>query len=257
MTLMNRAFTLIELLIVVAIIAILAAIAVPNFLEAQTRAKVSRSANDLRTQSLAMEAYFIDHNSYTRDSDSSLDSKDTGKDTAFNPANPNWGKVANGALQLTTPIAYMSSLLSDPFVVDIQVDGAGAQGYRIGSGSWSYADTSLNPDSKDGQGSAAVFAANGRVATYVLIGVGPDKNRARISYKCFPYMSTNTGVGKEGTPSTGLNSKGQPFCYTDYDPTNGTVSVGDLYRFGGSPTSGRWMRNGQIIGSATPAPSAF
>src|SRR5437868_1543296 len=60
----NRAFTLIELLIVVGIIAVLAAIAVPNFLEAQIRAKVSRAKNDFRTIATAMESFHVDNNHY-------------------------------------------------------------------------------------------------------------------------------------------------------------------------------------------------
>jgi prepilin-type N-terminal cleavage/methylation domain-containing protein len=43
-----RGFTLVEIMIVVAIIALLAAIAVPGFLRARKRAQASRILNDLR-----------------------------------------------------------------------------------------------------------------------------------------------------------------------------------------------------------------
>lgn len=61
-----HAFTLIELLIVVAIIGILAAIAVPNFLNAQIRAGVTRVKADFRTIMTALETYRLDNNDYPR-----------------------------------------------------------------------------------------------------------------------------------------------------------------------------------------------
>ena len=238
---LSTGFTLIELLIVVAIITILAAIAMPNFLEAQVRSKVSRTKGDLRTMALAMESYAADWNTYTRDSDSSLDYLDVG-DAALSPSHPDFGKCSNGALQLTTPVAYMSSLLVDPFVEDVQVEGSGARGYRIGSGTWSYASPPINPH--DHQDSHLVFEEVGKRGAFVIIGVGPDKKRARMGYKNFPYMSMY-----EGGASTDLRpGKDQPLCYTDYDPTNGSVSRGDVYRFGGGWQSGRFMLNGQVVG---------
>ncbi|KXK39104.1 MAG: Fimbrial protein precursor [Candidatus Hinthialibacteria bacterium OLB16] len=45
----KRGFTLIELLIVIAIILILISIALPNFLEAQMRAKVARVRSEFRS----------------------------------------------------------------------------------------------------------------------------------------------------------------------------------------------------------------
>ncbi len=248
----SAGFTLIELLIVVAIIAVLAAIAVPNFLEAQTRSKVSREKNDLRVQAVAMEAYAVDWNTYTRDSDSSLDTKDVGPQ-ALDPNNPVFYKCANGAIQLTTPIAYMTTTLTDPFVVDVLVSGAGARGYRIGSGTWSYPDASVN--AQDNQQSTAVFAANGKRGCFVMIGVGPDKARARCGYKCFPFQPS--GDANESPVGTNLNSKGQPMSYTSYDPTNGTNSVGDVYYFGGGWQSGRFMLDGQAVGQSSAISPAW
>ena len=55
-------FTLVEIMIVVAIIALLAAIAVPGFLRARKRSQASKVLNDLRLVDAAVDQYAIEHN---------------------------------------------------------------------------------------------------------------------------------------------------------------------------------------------------
>jgi prepilin-type N-terminal cleavage/methylation domain-containing protein len=55
-------FTLVEIMIVVAIIALLASIAVPGFLRARKRSQASRILNDLRLIDGAVDMYAIENN---------------------------------------------------------------------------------------------------------------------------------------------------------------------------------------------------
>src|SRR5882762_8172857 len=55
-------FTLVEIMIVVAIIALLASIAVPGFLRARKRSQASRIINDLRLIDNALDLYAIEYN---------------------------------------------------------------------------------------------------------------------------------------------------------------------------------------------------
>jgi len=58
----QKGFTLVEIMIVVAIIALLAAIAVPGFLRARKRSQASRILNDLRMIDSALDQYAIENN---------------------------------------------------------------------------------------------------------------------------------------------------------------------------------------------------
>ena len=55
-------FTLVEIMIVVAIIALLAAIAVPNFLRSRKRSQATQILEDLRQIDSAMDQYAIEYN---------------------------------------------------------------------------------------------------------------------------------------------------------------------------------------------------
>src|SRR5216117_2934233 len=61
----HAGFTLVEIMIVVAIIALLAAIAVPGFLRARKRSQASRILNDLRMIDAAVDQYAIETNRST------------------------------------------------------------------------------------------------------------------------------------------------------------------------------------------------
>jgi len=96
-------FTLIEFLIVVAIIGILAAIAIPNFLLAQTRAKVSRVQANFRNLANAFEMYKVDNGYYP---------------PASNLSDPNHRQkvqIIERLRRLTSPVDYMTFIPEDPF----------------------------------------------------------------------------------------------------------------------------------------------
>jgi type IV pilus assembly protein PilA len=65
----NKGFTLIELMIVVAIIGILAAIAIPNFLNYQCKARQSEARAGLGTIANLQEVHWAEETEYTDDLD--------------------------------------------------------------------------------------------------------------------------------------------------------------------------------------------
>lgn len=200
----RRAFTLIELLIVVAIIAVLAAIAVPNFLEAQARAKTSAVLSDMRSVKTALEAYQVDYGTYPHiagDDDNVMHMGGMMR-MPFVP------------VSLTTPISYMNQIPLDPFNPVNMADH---------DHSFIYLSQSNIPEAMMQQYRANVEQRplDGVYAPrYALYSTGPDRSYGAMAMQMDP-----------GPPPT----YGLMFMPDDtvvqYDPTNGTMSAGDIVRF--------------------------
>lgn len=196
---MRRAtgFSLVELLIVVAIIAIVAAIAVPNLLEAQVRAKVARARSDLRTFATGIETYFVDNGAYP----------------------PSESFLATVDLQrLSTPVAYLTNAAArDPFGTPaINLPDGTAENAARG-----YAYMAYNSGSRFFQFEPAACSAV-PFTGWSVVSQGPNQEldgAASLVFRTCPLA---------------------PVAFMDdlagriYDPTNGTVSRGDLIRFGGA-----------------------
>ncbi|MEI7633787.1 MAG: prepilin-type N-terminal cleavage/methylation domain-containing protein [bacterium] len=196
-------FTLVELLIVAAIIAILAAIATPNFLLAQTRSKVARAKADLRAIASGVEMYRSDQNRYPP----------ARTYCAGMQANQDEHNILPP--ELTSPVPYLSNRYCDVF------NGGGREGRR-----YKYI--------------APGFGWSNEVQTILALWIPRDFPLDGGPSTDIPYFDEQSAPAKWALWSVGPIG---PMSFWDsdashlpvpprtwYDPTNGTMSAGVVTR---------------------------
>lgn len=216
-------FTIVEILVCLAIVCLLATIAIPNFLRAHTAADVAAARYDLKQLKTGVDAYKSDIGDYPWQN----------PDAAAR-------RTQAGSLytleRLTTPIAYVdgSANFVDPFSPQGWYYGQTLENISARAGDITVRDYRYNARSASG---ASVWnkIQVGEPSWFFLESSGPDQ-----------YFNL-TAIALDGVED---NETSRGFLLkTIYDPTNGTVSRGSIWVQGGNPqgygTSMAWAINQQ------------
>ncbi len=206
----GKGFTLIELLIVIAIILILIGIALPNFLEAQLRAKITSTRGCLQAYRVAQESYHTDFKQYVPDVDGSENIRGTkiryfDKYGAGARINCGDSEVCSYRM-LTTPIPYMKSPCYEIFYqVDRQVTSKSKNFFEYAT----HAAQGAGP-----QPPIDTYEIGLRYGIqYVMVSVGPDR-QYNFDYTNHAWEYIGRRLYYASSPA--------------YSPTNGTNSRGDI-----------------------------
>jgi prepilin-type N-terminal cleavage/methylation domain-containing protein len=189
----DKGFTLMEVAIIVVIVSILTAIAIPQFRTAEIKSKVSVVYGQLNVISNALEAYYTDNFAYPSTPYSEPSVPDKAEDG-------NTSRTSYYTLRpLTTPISYLARIPEDPFA-DNKIGATFDDGYRR------FGRVNAGYGYRHAKGSQFLTFPYYKEydQDWVLSSVGPDRD----------YDIWGTG----------------PDNLVFYDPTNGIDSNGDIVR---------------------------
>ncbi len=202
----EHGFTLIELLIVIAIVLILIAIALPNFLEAQERARVARAKGNLRSIATAGHEHLVQYNFLYSDYNDQLELRVTTRNKSTGSADvpcpidvpdpPSSGGLTylvnqkgNYGLAIHCPLTSPMRFIDAAAFVDPWSDGTVPIGYD------SRRTTTVGDDPK------IIFLGSYFVS-------GPDRIAGHW-YRSYPGNTTGKALA--------------------YNPTNGSHSLGEIW----------------------------
>jgi len=196
----SRGFTVQEVCVILFLGGILASATIPNYINAQAKAKASKAKADLAVIAVALEAYRVDHQQYPFD----------GGNCTNSPDRPYWFIPWD----LTTPSAYCSpEVLNDPF-----------RGWDFGSYTrYRY----QNVDSTWGRRYG--ICTGDTPSSYY------DEMLCLVGHWCLHSQGPNKIYGPTGWP----NDCGYPQHPWPYDPTNGIISDGNIMVPQGPPDRDR------------------